>query len=171
MNKSNQSITFKGAKLRVSGRGLQEGDMMPAFRLVGVDMAEIDQSRYKGKVLILCPVPSVDTPVCSIEGKRFNDEAIKFPADIAVLMVSLDLPFAQKRWCGAEDVTKIDLASDYKFRSFGEGFGVFSPDMGLLVRAVFVADRQGKVQHVEYVSEIAQEPDYSAAISKAKSLV
>jgi len=169
MNKSNKNITFKGNKLTVLGREIKEGDKLPAFKLVNTDMADITNESFKGKTLIVSVVPSLDTPTCSIQTKRFNQEASKLGADIAILTVSLDLPFAQKRWCGAEGVENLTCASDYKYRTFAEAFGVYIQEMGLLARAIFVAAKDGSVKHVEYVASISDEPDYAPALAAAKS--
>jgi thiol peroxidase len=163
MNTTNKNITFKGGKLTVTGRELKVGDTLPSFKLVGNDMKDITNEDFKGKKLILVVVPSLDTPVCQIEVKKFNEEASK-RKDIAVLAVSLDLPFAQKRWCGSEGVSNVTSASDYKYRSFGESFGTYIVELGLLARAIFSVNEKGVITHVEYVPEIAQEPEYDAAL-------
>jgi thiol peroxidase len=163
MNTTNKNITFKGGKLTVTGRELKVGDALPPFKLVGNDMKDVTQEDFKGKKLILVVVPSLDTPVCQIEVKKFNEEASK-RKDLSVLAVSLDLPFAQKRWCGSEGVSNVASASDYKYRSFGESFGTYIQELGLLARAVFSVNEKGVVTHVEYVPEIAQEPEYDAAL-------
>lgn len=159
--------TFQGAPLALAGKPLRVGDALPAFKLTGTNMQDVTPEDYKGKVLILSAVPSLDTPVCAIETKRFNDEAAKLGAKAAVLTISMDLPFAQKRWCGAEGVENIQTASDYKYREFGPAFGAYISDWGLLARAVFVADSHGKLVHVEYVSKVEAEPDYSAVLKAA----
>jgi thiol peroxidase len=171
MNKSNQNLTFKGKKLNVVGQPLSEGQSLPRFKLTANDMSDLETSAFDGKVLVVLSVPSVDTPVCANEVKRFNDEATKLSDQVQILAVSNDLPFAQARWCGASGISRVKTASDFKYRGFGENYGVYLPDLGLLARAVFVADKQGKVQHVEYVTEISTEPDYAAALSKIKTLV
>lgn len=170
INTSNTNLTFKGKPLTVRGNVQRVGAPLPKFHLTANDMSDVTNESFAGKILIVSSVPSLDTPVCSIETKRFNDEAAKLSPDVAILTVSLDLPFAQKRWCGAEGVTNLVTASDYKYRSFGDAFGVYLEELGLLARAVFVADRNGKLMHVEYVPEIASEPNYEAALSAARTL-
>jgi len=124
----------------------------------------VTNAAFAGKVVVLMSIPSIDTPVCAIETKRFNQEAASLSGDVVIVGVSRDLPFALKRWCGAEGVSRVVALSDYKYRSFGKEFGVELPDLGLLARAVFVLDKAGKVAHVDYVTEVAEEPDYAAAL-------
>lgn len=169
MNKSNQKMQFRGATLKVTGREIHDGDKMPNFKLTGNDLGDVTEAKFANKVLILTSVPSLDTPTCAIETKRFNEEASKLGANINILTVSMDLPFAQKRWCAAEGVERVMTASDYKYRTFGENFGVLAQDMGLLARAVFVIDKKGIVKHVEYVAELSAEPNYEAALAAAKA--
>jgi thiol peroxidase len=166
---TNENITFQGNKLNVIGEPVKIGELLPKFQLTGVDMKDVSNETFQGKVLVIAAIPSVDTPVCAIETKRFNEEASKLSSDVVVLAVSMDLPFAQKRWCAAEGVERVVTASDYKYRTFGEGFGVLIKEMGLHARAIFVADRSGRVKHVEYVSDITQEPDYSAVLAAIKA--
>lgn len=168
MNKSNTTLTFQGNPLKVVGKSLSEGSKCPAFKLTGTDMKDVTESVIAGKTAIIVVVPSLDTPVCSMEVKKFNSEASKIPQCV-VLTVSMDLPFAQKRWCGAEGATAVTTASDYKYRSFGESFGAWLPDMGLLARSVFVVDPKGTIRHVEYVTELSSEPDYGAALNAART--
>lgn len=131
-------------------------------------MADLSSSKFAGKTLVVLSVPSLDTPVCAIETKRFNDEASKLGDKVAVLAVSMDLPFAQKRWCGAEGVNNVVTGSDYKHRAFGEAFGAQIQEWGLLTRAVFVADSKGTVVYSEYVPEIPNEPNYTAVLDAVK---
>ena len=168
MAKNNEKITMKGNALKVEGRCLEEGAQLPAFTLTGADMADVTNSAFAGKVLVVVSIPSIDTPVCAIETKKFNQEAAALSDGVVIAVVSRDLPFAFKRWCGAEGVSKVVTLSDFKYRSFGRQFGVELPELGLLARAVFVADRSGKITHVDYVSEIAEEPDYAAALAAVK---
>ncbi len=172
MNTTNKNITFKGGPLTLLGKELRVGDFLPAFKLTANDMSDFKSESLRGKTVILSVVPSLDTPVCSIQTKRFNQEVSGLGKDsgkeVIVLTVSMDLPFAQKRWCGAEGVTSVVTASDYKYRSFGEAFGVLIKEWGLLGRAIFVADRDGKIVHLEYVPEVSTEPNYEAALKKVK---
>lgn len=164
MSKNNTPITMKGNPLKVSGDPLKEGDQLPNFKVTANDMKDIDSAQFKGKNLVILSVPSLDTPVCSTEAKRFNKEASALSDSVAVLVVSRDLPFAQARWCAAEGAERVMTASDYKMRTFGQLFGVELPDLQLLARAVFVADTTGKITYVDYVSEVAEEPNYEEVL-------
>lgn len=169
MNTTNQNLTFKGNPLKVMGKPLAVGEKLPQFKLTANDMSDLTNTAFAGKKLIVLSIPSVDTPVCAIETKKFNEEASKLGKDVAVLVVSEDLPFAQKRWCAAEGVNNVVTASDFKYRGFGETFGTFLPDVGILSRAVFVADASGTICHVEYVRELGEEPDYAATLAAVKN--
>jgi thiol peroxidase len=171
MAKSNEKITMKGSPLKVEGRCVEEGMPLPAFTVTGADMADVTNATFAGKVVVLVSIPSIDTPVCAVETKRFNKEAVSLSQDVVIATVSRDLPFALKRWCAAEGVDRVVSLSDYKYRSFGKAFGVELPDLALLARAVFVADKSGKVVHVDYVTEVADEPDYAAALAAIKTCV
>jgi thiol peroxidase len=168
MAKNNEIITMKGSPLKVEGRCIEEGTQAPEFTLTANDMSDTTLASFAGKVLVLVCIPSLDTPVCAIETKRFNQEAANLSKDVAIVAVSRDLPFAQKRWCGAEGVSSVTTLSDYKYRTFGKSYGTELPDLAILARAVFVIDKAGKVAHVDYVTEIADEPDYSAALAAVK---
>lgn len=169
MAKSNDSITMKGNPIKVSGTVVKEGGMLPAVTLTGGDLSDVPLAKFAGKKLVIVCVPSLDTPTCSIETKRFNKEAGSLP-DTVIAVVSRDLPFAQKRWCGAEGVESVVTLSDYKYRTFGQAFGVEWSDSGLLARAVFVVDQSGKVTFVEYVNEIADEPGYEGVLAAVKAI-
>ena len=165
-----RKTTFKGNPLTVTGREVHIGDTLPRFRLTGTDMNDVTEKDFAGSNLVISVVPSLDTPVCALQTKRFNQEASSFKS-ARILTVSMDLPFAQKRWCGAEGVENIVTASDYKYRRLGEDFGAYIQELGLLARAVFIADRQGVVQYVQYVSEVTEEPRYDEVLSKLKTLI
>lgn len=158
-----------GKPLALAGRELKVGDSVPNFVLTANDMSDFTLDKLKGKVVIISSVPSLDTPVCSIETKHFSQEIDKLGGGAAVLTVSMDLPFAQKRWCGTEGVENIITASDFKHRSFGEAFGALIQDWGLLARAVFVVDKHGKVSYVEYVKEVSSEPNYEPILAAVKT--
>jgi thiol peroxidase len=164
------AITWK-VPTDLEGPEIKAGDKAPsAFTLVGTDMSEVKGSDLNGSIRVLCAVPSLDTPVCDIEMKRFNTEAGKLPG-ATVAAISLDLPFAAKRWCGATGSDKIRALSDYKYRNFGTAYGVYAPSKGLLCRAVFVVGKDDVVKYAEYVADVGKEPNYDAALAAAKALV
>ena len=136
-------ITFQGAPLTLVGDGLRQGDKAPDFGLLDNDLSPVSLADFKGKVCLISTVPSLDTPVCDMETRRFNEEASRVGPDVAVLTVSMDLPFAQKRWCGAAGVDKVITLSDYRDASFGMAYGVLIKGLRLLARTVFVLDREG----------------------------
>ncbi|MBP6343318.1 MAG: thiol peroxidase [Candidatus Omnitrophica bacterium] len=169
MSERANAITLKGNPLTLLGNEVKVGDMAPDATVVANDLSEVKISSYKGKKLIISAVPSLDTPVCDLETKRFNTEAGNFK-DVVVLTVSADLPFAQKRWCGAAGATNVVTLSDYRYGSFGENYGVMIKGLKILARCVFVVDASGKVRHVELVKEVATEPDYAAVLNAVKAL-
>jgi thiol peroxidase len=167
----NASVTLKGNPITLDGQEIKPGDAAPDFTAVDTGLQAVRLSDAKGKVIILSSVPSVDTPVCDTETRRFNKEASGLGDDVEIWTVSMDLPFAQKRWCAAAGVDRVKVMSDFRDRSFGRGYGVQIADgplAGVNARAVFVVGRDGKIKHVEYVNEIASEPNYEAALSAAR---
>lgn len=169
MSTRKTSIQWGNAAIELAGDEVKVGQKAPDFEVTGVDMKPVTLKDTTGKVRIFCAVPSLDTGVCDIEMRRFNQEAAKLPG-VEVWTVSMDLPFAQKRWCGAAGATNIKTASDYKKASFGQRWGVLEPNRHLLARAVFVVDRDDTVRYVEHVPVIGSEPNYDAAIAAARAL-
>jgi thiol peroxidase len=164
------AVLWKGQPTDALGPELKPGDPAPStFNVSANDLSLVPGSSLAGKVRIICAVPSLDTGVCDTEMRRFNQEAASIPG-VKVYVVSMDLPFAQKRWCGATGSDRVEALSDFKDRSFGPAYGVFAPAKGLLVRAVFVVGKDDKINHVEYVKEATTEPDYGAAIKAARAL-
>ncbi len=163
------AATFKGSPLTLVGPEIKVGDQAPHFKLVGSSLADIDCESFHGKVRVLSVAPSIDTPVCATQTRTFNQEAASLSEDVVILSVSLDLPFALARFCGAEGIEHVITASDYKYRTFGEAYGVYIRELGLLTRAVFVIDRADKIVHAEYVPEITNEPDYAAALAAVEA--
>lgn len=166
------SVTLQGNPLSLGGSEVAVGQAAPDFTVVNNDLQPVTLSGAQGKVIILSAVPSVDTPVCDTETRRFNEEAAKLGEGIEIWTLSMDLPFAQKRWCGAAGVEQVKTLSDFRDRAFAEGYGVLianGPLAGITARAVFVVGKDGTLKHVEYVSEIANEPDYDAALNAAKA--
>jgi thiol peroxidase len=162
-------ILWKGNPVDVEGPALKAGDKAPTeFTVAANDLKPVTGSDLAGKPRIVLAVPSLDTPVCDTESRRFNQEAAKLPG-MKVLVVSMDLPFAQKRWCGAAGIDRVQTLSDYKDRTFGPAWGVLVPSLGLFARAVFVVDGKDTLRHVEYVKDATQEPNYEAALAAARS--
>ncbi len=163
--------TFKGMPLTLVGEGVSVGDKAPDFTLLDNDLGTVNLSAFKGKVCLLVSVPSLDTPVCDTETRKFNEEASSLGPDVAVLVISMDLPFAQKRWCGAAGVEQVKTLSDHRDASFGEAYGVLVKELRLLARAVFVVDQEGIVRYEQIVPEMTNEPDYDAALDAARQRV
>ena len=163
-------ITMKGKPLTLVGPEVKVGDPAPDFTVVANDLSDFRFSSLQGQVCVLSSVPSLDTPVCDIETRRFNDEAAGLGAAVKLLTISMDLPFAQKRWCGAAGVENLKTFSDHREAAFGLAYGVLIKELRLLARAVFVVDQGGKVQHVQIVPELANEPDYEAVLQAVRRL-
>ncbi|MDC0336197.1 thiol peroxidase [Pseudodesulfovibrio sp.] len=169
MSERNGAATFQGNPLTLVGPEIKVGESAPNCELVTNDLSNATLDDFGGKVLIIASVPSLDTPVCDMETRRFNTEAAALGDDVKILTVSMDLPFAQARWCGAAGVEAVQTLSDHKDASFGEGWGTLIKELRLLTRAVFVVGKDGKVAYVQYVGEITEEPDYAAALEAAKA--
>ena len=163
--------TFQGNPLTLVGPEIKVGDTAPDFTLTANDLSFATLGDFKDKVVIVASVPSLDTPVCDMETRRFNAEAAALGDDVVILAVSMDLPFAQARWCGGAGVEAVKTLSDHKDASFGQAWGALIKELRLLTRAVFVVGRDGKVAYVQYLSEITEEPDYEAALEAARTLV
>ena len=164
-------ITFKGNPMTLIGPALKVGDKAPDFSVVDNGLAPVTLASSSGKVRIISAVPSLDTPVCDTETRRFNQEAANLPGEVAVLTISLDLPFAQKRWCGAAGIDRVTTLSDYQTRSFGKNYGVLIKELLLLSRTIFVIDANDTIRYIQRVTEVTSEPDYAAVIAAAKALV
>ncbi len=160
-----EAVSFAGRMLTVVGPLLKPGDKAPDFKLVANDLSEKTLDTWAGKTRIISVVPSLDTKVCDVQTRRFNEAAASHP-DAVVLTVSMDLPFAQKRWCGAAGVDKVHTLSDHRDGSFGAAYGTLIRDIRLLQRSVFVVGPDGVVKHAEYVVNTGSEPNYDAALSK-----
>ena len=163
------ATTMKGNPLTLLGPALKPGDKLPDFTVADNGLKPVKASDTSG-VRIISAVPSLDTPVCDTETRRFNVEAGKLGHQVKVLTVSMDLPFAQKRWCGAAGIEHVQTLSDYQTGSFGLATGTLIKELRLLSRAIFVVDKAGVIRYVEYVPEIASEPDYDKALAAAKAL-
>ncbi len=171
MNERSNVITFKGNPMTLLGPELKVGDKAPDFNLVDNGLAAVNLASYAGKVKIISAVPSLDTPVCDTETRRFNQEAAKLPDSVAVLTVSQDLPFAQKRWCGAAGIDRVTTLSDYRDRNFGLGYGVQIKELLLLSRCILVLDADNVIRYIQQVPEVTSEPDYDAVLAAAKQLL
>lgn len=164
-------ITFKGNPMTLLGPGLKVGDTAPDFSVVDNGLAPVTLTSSAGKIRIISAVPSLDTPVCDTETRRFNQDAASLPDKVLVLTISLDLPFAQKRWCGAAGIDRVTTLSDYRERSFGTAYGIVIKELVLLSRAVFVIDASDTIRYIQIVPEVTDEPDYAAVIAAAKALL
>jgi thioredoxin-dependent peroxiredoxin len=162
------ATTMRGNPLTLIGPELKPGDKAPDFKLVDNSLKDVRLVDTGGQVRIISVVPSLDTPVCDAQTKRFNEEAAKLPG-VDILTVSMDLPFAQKRWCGAFGVDKVKMLSDHRDGSFGTNYGTLIKDLRIESRAIFVLDKNNIIRHAEYVKEVADYPNYDAALSAARN--
>ncbi len=160
-------ITFKGTPVTLIGKALKVGDTAPDFTVLSNDLQEVSLSDYAGKIKLISVAPSIDTGICSDQANRFNKEADQID-NVHILTITMDLPFAQTRWCAANGVKNIDVLSDHRDADFGEKFGTLIKELRLLTRAIFVLDADNKVTYIEYVQEIGTHPDYDAAIAAVK---
>ena len=163
------ATTLKGSPLTLVGPELKVGDKAPDFELVDVSLSPVNLAKTGNSVRIFSVVPSLDTPVCDAQTKRFNEEAAKLP-DVEIFTISVDLPFAQKRWCGAFGVDKVKMLSDHRSGSFGSNYGTLIKELRIESRAIFVVDKGNVIRHVQYVKEVSDHPDYESALKVAKSL-
>ncbi len=160
-------VKFNGNEVTLSGREIKVGDMVPDFKVIDNDMKELSLKDTKG-VRIFLAVPSIDTPVCDLEVRTFNENAANLDG-VTVYTISMDLPFAQARWCAAHGIKTVITASDYKDRLFGKNFGTYVEELGLLTRAAFVIDSSGKVVYVEYLPEVTHQPNFDLVLESAKN--
>ena len=163
--------TFQGNPLTLIGSELRVVDKAPAFTARTLDLKPFTLDDTKGKIRLFSAVPSLDTPVCDTETRRFNMEAAKLGDKVEIVTVSVDLPFAQKRWCGAAGIDKIKIVSDYYDRSFSQAYGTLIKELHLSSRAVFIVDDKDTIRYVEYVPEIVNEPNYERALAALKALL
>jgi thiol peroxidase len=171
MNERKGVVTMKGNPVTLVGRAAKVGEKAPDFVVVDNNLAPVSFSSYRGKTCVVSSVPSLDTPVCDLETKFFNEKATQLDPDVTILTISMDLPFAQKRWCAAAGVANVQTLSDHRDASFGTAFGVLIKELRLLARAVFLVDRDGTVRYAQVVQEIANEPDYEAIWKALKKLL
>jgi thiol peroxidase len=144
------------------------GQKAPDFIVQGTDLSDARFSDFKSKVKLVCSVPSLDTPVCDAEIHRFNLEASQVASDVEIIFISMDLPFAQKRFCAAAGINNVKTFSEHRYADFGKKYGVLIKDLRLLARAIFIIDKDDTVRYVEYVKETGMQPDYAAALKALK---
>ena len=170
MNDSGRFTTLRGKPFRLGGPELKPGDDAPDFQAITSSLQDVGLAQTGAGVRIFSVVPSLDTPVCDAQTKRFEDEAAASP-DIQIFTVSMDLPFAQKRWCTNFGIDRVTMLSDHRTGSFGEHYGTLIPDLRIESRAIFVVDGENKIRYVEYVKEVGDHPNYEAALEAARSAV
>lgn len=168
MSERTGAVTLKGNPLTLVGNEVKIGDVAPDFKAYKGLGDALESKSLSGKVRFINVVPSLDTPVCDLQTKRFNEEASK-TQDVEWLTISIDTPMAQGRWCGAAKADKIKMLSDYKDQNFGKAFGVYVKELGILQRSIFIIGKDDKVKYVQLVKEITEHPNYDEAISALKS--
>lgn len=170
MTERTGELTFKGKPLTVIGDQLNVGDQAPNFTLVANNLSEVKLADSAGKIRLISVVPSLDTGICDAQTRRFNEEMSKMGDNVIGYTISVDLPFAQSRWCGNAGVERVITLSDHRDMNFGDAYGTHVKELRLEQRAVFVVDADGTICYVEYVPEIAQHPDYDAALAALKEV-
>ena len=166
----NWKATFGGKPVTLVGTHLAVGDRAPHFEVIDRNLQTVSSNQFKDKTMIISVFPSVDTSVCALQNIRFNREAARMDDDVAILSISVDLPFAQKRFCAAEHLDNVHVYSDHRDLDFGMKYGFVIREFRLLGRGVVVVDKKGMIQHIEYVADIGQEPDYEAALRAVRDL-
>lgn len=166
-----RTVTLDGKPLDLAGNEVKVGDKAPDFTALGIDQKPVSLSSLRGKVRVLVSVTSLDTPVCDLETRRFNEEASGLGDQVDILVVSMDLPAAQKRWCAAAGIERVQTLSDHRTAAFGQAYGMLIPAIRLLARAVFVVDADDVVRYVQLVPEIGREPDYDAVLRAVRELL
>ena len=169
MAETERTVNLKGEPLVLAGPEIKVGQKAPDFKLLAIDSTDVELSQSQGKVRLLSVVHSLDTNVCDLQTQRFEEEAAKFK-DVIIYAISMDLPFAQARYCGANNIKNLQTLSDHREASFGRAYGVLIEKLRLLSRAIFIIDREDIVQYVEYVPEVAQPPDYDKAIEALQNV-
>jgi len=170
MNERTGLVTMHGKPLTLLGNEINVGDAAPDFTALNTQLEPVGLSSFEGKVRVLCSVPSLDTPVCSTETRKFNEKATQMGEGVEVITISMDLPFAQKRWCGANGIEHVTTLSDHRDAAFGTAYGVLIQGLRLLARAVFVVDRAGVVRYVQLVDEVTHEPNYDEVVEAVEAV-
>lgn len=163
-------VTFKGNPLTLVGPELQVGDRAPDFTVVDQALNPVHLSDWAGKVVLISAVPSLDTPVCDQQTRRFNELAAQLPEGVEILTISEDLPFAQARWCGAAGIDRVKVLSDYQERDFGLKYGILIEELKLLARSVWIIDGEGVIRYIELVPEVTQLPNFEAALAAVREV-
>lgn len=169
--KNSAQVTMKGKPLVLSGTQVKVGERARDFKALNTSLEEVSSSKFKDKIKLIASVPSLDTPICDLEIKRFNDEASQLSKELVIIFISMDLPFAQKRFCQSNDINKVKTLSDHRDCDFGLKYGVLISGMRLLARAIFIIDKGDIIRYVQLVPELSSHPDYDAALQGLKEVV
>ena len=163
-------ISFQGKPLTLTGNEMRVGDKAPDFTVLNGELKEVGLKDFAKKVKVISVTPSLDTPVCDLQARMFNNEAAKLPADVTVLNISMDLPFAISRFCTSAGIDKVKALSDHRDASFGNGYGVLISELRLLARSIFIIDKEDVIRYIEIVPELTKEPDYEKALGALKKI-
>jgi thioredoxin-dependent peroxiredoxin len=166
-----RKVTFQSNPLTLVGKGLQKGEVVPSFKAVSLNLEVLDFPSEDGKIKIITSFPSLDTPVCDLQVKEFNKQAALFSDEASVIAVSMDLPFAQKRFCDLNTISNLQVVSDYRFASFGNNYGLLIKELNLLARSILIIDKKNILRYVQIVDELTQAPDYHEALSVLTKLL
>ncbi len=164
-------VKMKGNPLVLSGNEVKTGQSAPDFEVLDNGLSPVKFSSFRGKICLVSSVPSLDTSVCDIQTRKFNEKVATLDSNVVVLTISMDLPFAQKRWCGASGLKNVLTFSDHRKAEFGKAFGVLIEQLRLLARAVFIVDAAGVIRYIQIVKELTNEPDYNEAIEALKGII
>jgi len=168
---NNSRVTLHGKALKLAGELVRVGQKAPDFSVVDTDLKTVKLSDFARKPLVISSVPSLDTEICDLQTRRFNQEAARLGDQVTILTISMDLPFAQKRWCGAAGVDRVKTLSDHRQASFGRAYGLLIEELRLLARAVILVDAEGVVRYVQLVPKIETEPDYNEVMQALKKII
>jgi thioredoxin-dependent peroxiredoxin len=166
-----KTVTFKGNPMTLLGKQPKEGSRAPDFKVISPDLQEVTLADFKGKTKIITTFLSLDTPVCDLQVKEFNKRATAFSSGVAVIGISMDLPFAQKRFCQMNEIKNAVVLSDYRFSSFGKNYGLIVKELNLLVRAVLVVDKEDRLRYLQVVDEMTNPPDYDQALRRLEEII
>jgi len=171
MSQTKPRITLEGEPVTLIGNRVEVGQPAPDFIAIAEDLSPVPFSSFRGKPCVISSVVSLDTSVCDTETRRFNEEATSLGDEVELITISMDLPFAQERWCAAQGIDRVTVLSDHRDASFGVGYGVLIKDLRLLARAIFVIDRDGKIHYTQFVREITDEPNYDEVLETVRRLM